>query len=60
MDDSTRLVIAIILALTATALAAYEAGHWRGRRHGHDAQQCADELAMVAEAKGRHTAWRDR
>ena len=58
MDDSTRLAIAIILGLIAVAIASFEVGWWRGQRDGHDAQQCADEMALVAEAKGRHPAWR--
>ena len=59
MDDQTLiLAAALLLSLIGVAFAAYELGHWRGQRAGHDAQQCADELGMVADARGRHPAGR--
>jgi len=59
MDDQTLiLAAALLLSLIGVAFAAYELGHWRGQRAGHDAQQCAEEMRLVSEARGRHPAGR--
>jgi hypothetical protein len=54
------LALLTILSLAACTYAGYERGHWAGRQAERRAHQCADELAMVAAARGRHPAGRDQ
>jgi hypothetical protein len=54
------LIAALALALVGTAFAFYDLGFDRGQRCEHDANQCADELRLVAESRGRHPAGRDQ
>jgi hypothetical protein len=52
-EQTLYLVAALLLALVAAAMAAYERGHYNGRRAGIREHQCADELRLVAVAGSR-------
>ena len=54
------LIAALLLTVVGVAYAFYDLGFDNGRRAGHDAHQCADELRLVGGSKARHPAWRDQ
>ena len=59
-EPQIALLVALLLTITAVALLFYDHGYDRGSRAERCAHQCADELAMVHEAKGRHPSGRDQ
>ena len=57
-DAQIVLLAALLLTITATSFLFYDHGYDRGQRAERCAHQCADELAMVHEARGRHPSGR--